>query len=97
MRQVILGAPFKGYLLQAPFAAQVTRRLDVNIDFRTPSDPLAMTFVMGGVALAVPLAPGAKISPAEARDAGWEARSTGSVAPKLLHLRLEPSEARVAS
>ncbi len=92
MREVILGAPFRGYLLQAPFTAQVTRRLDVNVNFTTPAQPSAMTFVMGGVTLSVPLAPGAKVDPADAHAAGWEVHPTEAAAPDVLHFRLEPSE-----
>ena len=90
LRHAILGAPFKGYLLQRPFTARVTRRLDVDISFTRAADPWAMVFGMGGVALAVPLKPGSRITRADARHAGWEVHSTADAAPNALHFRLVP-------
>jgi hypothetical protein len=92
LRHAILGAPFKGYLLQAPFMALVTRQIAVNANFDAPADPWAMTFTMGGVALAVPLADGTKLLPADARRDGWEIHTTETRAPTTVHLRLDPSE-----
>lgn len=93
LRHAVLGAPFKGYLLQAPFMAMVTRRLAVNANFDAPEDPCAMTFEMGGVALAVPLASGVKLVHADARCDGWEVHTTAATAPRTIHLRLDPSTA----
>ena len=90
LRHAVLGAPFKGYLLQQPFTAMVTRRLHVEMSFRDPADPLAMRFLMGGVEFAVPLAPGVRFEKGEARRAGWEVHTTEAPAPSALHFRLEP-------
>jgi hypothetical protein len=46
LRHAILGAPFKGYLQQAPFIALVTRQIRINANFDAPADPRAMTFEM---------------------------------------------------
>jgi hypothetical protein len=93
IRQAVLGAPFTGWLVQAPFTARVTRRLDVRVDFDKPASPLAMSFVLGGVALAVPLTGGATLEQAEWKARGWDIRRTGVAAPDTMHLRLEPSPA----
>jgi hypothetical protein len=93
IRQAVLGTPFKGWLLQAPFTARVTRRLDVRVNFDEPTSPLAMIFVLGGVALAVPLAGGATLEQAEWKARGWDVHRTGVAAPDTVHLRLEPSPA----
>src|SRR4051794_24015737 len=72
LRRAVLGAPLRGYLLQAPFAAMVTRRLDVNVRPAAAADPWAMRFALGGVALAVPLGDRARVSRDVAIGAGWE-------------------------
>jgi hypothetical protein len=72
LRHAVLGQPFRGYLLQHPFTAAITRRLDIHIDLETPKSPVAMTFVMGGVGLALPLAPGVAVAHADVAKAGWE-------------------------
>jgi hypothetical protein len=82
--------PSGGFLLQAPFTAMVTRRLEVQVDFRAPENPWAMAFAMGGVALGVPLAEGVAMTRDEARSAGWDLHTTDDSAPTALHLRLEP-------
>ncbi len=91
LRRGVLGTPFRGYLLQFPFTALITRRLDVNLRLNRPESPMAMSFVLGGVALAVPIAVGVQIDPQEVVAAGWEIYTTESVAPRSIHLRLEPS------
>ncbi len=92
LRLAVLGAPFNGYLLQAPFVVRVTRRLDVNVGIDRPENPWAMTFILGGVALAVPLTEGAPVRPKDAKEHGWEVRSTRATAPSSIRLRLEPTD-----
>jgi len=92
LRHAVLGAPFRGFLLQAPFTATVTRQLRVEISLDKPSDPFAATFVMGGVALAAPLASGARVTRAEAERIGWRVHTTEGSAPSAVHLRLTPSD-----
>lgn len=92
LRCAVLGAPFRGYLLQAPFTVAVTRRMHVDVRPDTPAEPSAMGFFIGGVALAVPLAAGARITRADARRDGWEVHATDARAPRSVRLRLEPSE-----
>lgn len=91
LRHAILGAPFKGYLLQAPFVAMRTRSINVEISTERANNPMAVTFVMGGVALAVPLEQGVRISPPDVRRMGWDLHTTQSPAPRTVRLRLEPS------
>lgn len=90
LRRGVLGYPFAGYLLQRPFTAGITRRLDVNVNVADPESPIAMTFVLGGVALAVPIGLGATVARADVVRAGWEVRASDSVAPTTLRFRLEP-------
>jgi hypothetical protein len=91
LRCGVLGAPLeKGFVLQRPFTAMVTRELHVHANFATPDLPDAMAFVMGGVALAAPLANHVKLSAAAIRAAGWEVHGIDKPAPKALHFRLEP-------
>lgn len=90
LRRAVLGAPFKGFLLQMPFTAQITRLLDVNVNLSAPADPEAMTFAMGGVAFAVPLADRTKITRATVRQAGWDIHTTDKPAPTRLLFRLQP-------
>jgi hypothetical protein len=92
LRCGVLGYRFSGYLLQWPFTAIITRRMDVNINSEAPESPVAMSFVLGGVALAVPIAKGARIARDDVASAGWEVYTTESVPPTSVHLRLEPTE-----
>lgn len=92
LRRVVLGAPFRGYVLQAPFEARVTRRLDVNVAFNSPDRPDAITFEMGGVRLAAPLAAGTSITLATAKKEGWDVHATDVPAPHVVRLRLEPDK-----
>jgi hypothetical protein len=92
LRFGVLGYPFTGYLLQKPFTAMVSRRLDVRVDTETPASPTAMLFVLGGVALALPITQGATIAKADAVEAGWIVHHSDDVAPRVVLLRLESSE-----
>ena len=91
LRRAVLGAPFKGFLLQRVFVVTITRRLAVDVSLDTPGDPWAVRFALGGVALAVALEDGARVTRAQARQAGWEVHPTGSKASQSVLLRLEPS------
>lgn len=91
LRQGVLGTPFRGYLLQFPFTALITLRLDVNLALGMPESPVAMSFVLGGVALAVPISSGVQIDREEVVAAGWDVYTTESAAPNSVHLRLEPT------
>jgi hypothetical protein len=93
LRRGVLGYRFSGYLLQRPFTARITRRLAVNVNLRAPETATAMTFTMGGVALALPIAPGAQVRRDEVVRAGWDVYTSDSVAPASIQLRLEPTEA----
>lgn len=92
LRRAVLGAPFNGYLLQAPFVVRVTRRLDIDVGIDTPEDPWAMRFSLGGVALAVPLSEGAPVRPKDAAAQGWELRSTAATAPTAIRMHLYPDQ-----
>jgi hypothetical protein len=92
LRCGVLGYPFRGYLLQRPFQAMVLRRIDVSVNPTQAESPMAMTFVCGGVVLAVPLAQGATVTAADVEKAGWEIHLSGSVAPNVVRLRVDPSE-----
>jgi len=92
LRCGVLGYPINGYLLQWPFTARITRRMDVNVSLEAPESPVAMRFVLGGVALAVPIAQGARIARDEVTAAGWEIYTTDASPPRSVHLRLEPTE-----
>jgi len=90
LRCGILGYRFSGYLLQWPFTALITRRMDVNLSLETPESPTAMSFALGGVALAVPIANGARIARDDVTAAGWEVHTTDASAPQSVHVRLDP-------
>jgi hypothetical protein len=92
LRFGVLGYPFTGYLLQKPFTAMVSRRLDVRVDTETPESATAMLFVLGGVTLGLPIAQGATIARAHAVEAGWIVHQSDDVAPRVVLLRLEPPE-----
>lgn len=97
MRCGVLGYSFSGYLLQRPFTAMRTRRIDVHVNAETPKSPVAMLFAVGGVVLAAPLAQGATVAHADVVAAGWDVYSSDAVAPNVVHLRLEPSEVDAVS
>jgi hypothetical protein len=65
--------------------------MDVSLSLEAPESPVAMSFVLGGVALSVPIAHGAQIARDDVTAAGWEAYTTDASAPKSVHLRLEPT------
>jgi hypothetical protein len=92
LRQLVLGTPFDGYLLQRQFQALVTRQLNVNIKTEHPEHPDAVAFLMGGVGLAAPMTTHTpqQINRRELRDQGWEIRTTKDPVPKTIQLRLEP-------
>lgn len=91
LRLAVLGAPFEGYLLQAPFVAMSMQGLRVNVHTDMPCNPAAMTFAMGGVAFAVPLAQGAPISRPDAARMGLDLHATQTTAPPVVRLRLDPT------
>jgi hypothetical protein len=92
LRCGVLGYRFSGFLMQRPFTATITRRMDVSLSLEAPESPVAMSFVLGGVALSVPIAQGAQIARDEVTAAGWEVYTTNASAPESIHLRLEPTE-----
>lgn len=93
LRQVVLGQPFKGFVAQAPFEATTSGELKVGVDITRPADWTAVTFVLGGVALAVPLDPGAKASRDEVRRCGWDVKPTDAPPDSRILLRLEGKRA----
>jgi len=96
LRCGVMGYPFRGYLLQHPYQARVLRRIDVSVNPRDAQSPTAMSFVCGGVVLAVPMAQGATVAATDVETAGWQIYSSDSVAPNVVRLRLEPSDGPVA-
>ena len=93
LRTAVLGAPFKGYLLQAPFQVMVTRHLHVDLTLEHAERPDAMVFSMGGVALALPLLPGQfEKTPAQLQACGWQALRTSVPPDPVVRLSLEPSD-----
>jgi HNH endonuclease len=95
LREAILGAPFSGYLIQAPFRAVINGALNVNIEPQTPELPSAVTFQIGGVVLAAPLVP--NTTPPnddemkKLRSAGWTVMTTEDPPPNELFFELEPT------
>jgi hypothetical protein len=94
LREAILGAPFSGYLIQAPFRAVINGELNINIEPETPEWPTAVTFQVGGVVLAAPLVPGTTPPDDDQmmklRSEGWTVMTTDDPPPKELFLELEP-------
>lgn len=95
LREAILGGPFSGYLIQAPFRAVINGELNINIEPQTPEWPSAVTFHVGGVVLAAPLVP--DTTPPdddqmkELRSEGWTLMTTDDAPPKELFFELEPT------
>jgi hypothetical protein len=94
LRKAILGAPFSGYLIQAPFRAIIDGQLNVNLEPRTPEFPSAITFKVGGVIMSAPLVPDTSSPDDEEirqlRNEGWTALTTDDQPPKDLFFELEP-------
>jgi hypothetical protein len=92
--EVVLGAPFTGYLLQAPFRAVIDGQLNMNIEPRRPQAPGAVSFKVGGVVLAAPLAVGTTPPQDEEMQAllddGWRILTTEDRPPQELVFELEP-------
>jgi len=94
LREAILGGPFSGYLIQAPFKTVINGAINVNIEPYTPELPTAVTFQVGGVLFAAPLMP--NTSPPEddemqqLRKDGWTVTTTDDAPPKELFFELEP-------
>ena len=91
LRHAVLGAPFKGFLLQRPFVVALTRRLYVDVKLDTPEDPWSIAFAIGGVSLAAPLMDGTSVTRGEVRRAGWELHTTDDAQPQSVLLRLDPT------
>jgi hypothetical protein len=95
LREAILGAPFSSYLLQAPFRAVIDGKIDINIEPQTPNIPAAVTFKVGGVVLAAPLAvntqPPDDDQMRELLRDGWSLSRTESTPTRELWFELEPS------
>jgi hypothetical protein len=95
LRDAILGAPFSGYLIQAPFRAIIDGQLNVSINPQTPQSPSAVVFRVGGVILGTPLVTGA--SPPDdgemqkLRSEGWTVLTINDQPPKDLFFELEPT------
>lgn len=94
LRKAILGAPFSGFLIQAPFRAIIDGQLNVNLEPQTPESPSAVIFKVGGVILAAPRVPGTSPPDDEEmrrlRSEGWTALTTDDQPPKDLFFELEP-------
>ncbi len=94
LREAVLGAPFSGFLIQAPFHAIIDGQLHVGIRQQTPQSPSAVTFKVGGVILGAPLVPGTSPPDDEEmrrlRSEGWTALTTNDQPPKDLFFELEP-------
>jgi hypothetical protein len=82
-------------LIQAPFRAVIDGKIDINIEPETPTLPTAVTFKVGGVLLAAPLAvstePPVDEQSRQLLSEGWSIASTGSAAPRELWFELEPT------
>ncbi len=67
-----------------------TGRLDLAVDIKNPRRPLAVHFRYGGVELALPLLPGARISRDEIDANGWEVQQTSDRPTNVIRLQLDP-------
>ncbi|HEV7943825.1 MAG TPA: hypothetical protein VGP17_13635 [Solirubrobacteraceae bacterium] len=95
LREAVLGAPFSGYLIQAPFRAIIDGEIRVNIEPQMPESPSAVMFKVGGVLLSAPLAPGTMPPDDEEmrslKGEGWTLLTTADPPPKELFFELEPT------
>jgi hypothetical protein len=94
LRHAVLGAPFRGYLLQLPFRASRSGHLRISVDSNQPESPIAMVFSLGGLGFALPIAPGASLPAKTAIDAGWEVHPSSERARHVVRLRLDPDDNR---
>jgi len=94
LRHAVLGAPFQGYLLQLPFRASRSGHLRISVDVNQPESPVAMVFSLGGLGLALPIAPGASLPAKTAIDAGWEVHPSSERPRHVIRLRLDPDDNR---
>jgi hypothetical protein len=95
LREAVLGAPFSGYLIQAPFRAIIDGEMKIDIEPQAPESPSAVMFKVGGVLLAAPLVPNT-IPPDDEemrrlKSEGWTVLTTADSPPKELFFELEPT------
>jgi hypothetical protein len=92
LRCAVLGAPFRGFLLERPFILARTGHLHVVVSTEHPETPDAVQLQIGGLHVAAPLANGARVDVRQAGAAGWNVRHTADRPAKTMMLRLEPEE-----
>jgi hypothetical protein len=89
LRCGVLGYPFVGYLLARPFVVARSREIIINVAAKEPASPVAVTFAMGGVALAAPMLAGITMRKSEIEATGWEVHASDERPPEAIQMRLD--------